>query len=86
MFHSVLLPQVYKIKHLAMQPAFTQISESMGRSKELSELERGAVIRCHHCNKSACEVSSLLDVPRSTVSGVIEKWKRLGTTAKCQTT
>ena len=34
---SVLLPQVYKIKHLDMQSAFTNISERMGCSKELTE-------------------------------------------------
>ncbi|CAI9557223.1 unnamed protein product [Staurois parvus] len=33
------------------------------------------------CNKSICEISLLLNIPRSTVSGVITKWKPLGTTA-----
>ncbi|CAI9576131.1 unnamed protein product [Staurois parvus] len=33
------------------------------------------------CNKSICENSLLLNAPRSTVSGIITKWKQLGTTA-----
>ncbi|CAI9560288.1 unnamed protein product, partial [Staurois parvus] len=33
------------------------------------------------CSKSICEISLLLNVPRSTVSGIITKWKQLGTTA-----
>ncbi|CAI9610666.1 unnamed protein product [Staurois parvus] len=32
-------------------------------------------------NKSICEISLLLNIPRSTVSGIITKWKQLGTTA-----
>ncbi|CAI9546704.1 unnamed protein product, partial [Staurois parvus] len=31
--------------------------------------------------KSICEISLLLNIPRSTVSGIITKWKQLGTTA-----
>ncbi|CAI9569885.1 unnamed protein product, partial [Staurois parvus] len=33
------------------------------------------------CNKSTCKISLLLNTPRSTVSGIITKWKQLGTTA-----
>ncbi|CAI9618864.1 unnamed protein product [Staurois parvus] len=33
------------------------------------------------CNKSIHEISLLLNIPRSTVSGIITKWKQLGTTA-----
>ncbi|CAI9555638.1 unnamed protein product, partial [Staurois parvus] len=33
------------------------------------------------CNKSICEISLLLNIPRSTVSDIITKWKQLGTTA-----
>ncbi|CAI9620439.1 unnamed protein product [Staurois parvus] len=51
----------------------------MGRSKELSEFKRGTVIDCHLCNKSIHEISFLLNI-RSTVSGIITKWKQLGTT------
>ncbi|CAI9560429.1 unnamed protein product [Staurois parvus] len=32
-------------------------------------------------NKSICEISLLLNIPRSTVSGIIRKWKQMGTTA-----
>ncbi|CAI9553650.1 unnamed protein product, partial [Staurois parvus] len=35
----------------------------------------------HLCNKSICEISLQLNIPRSTVSGIITKWKQLGTTA-----
>ena len=64
-----------------MQTASTNICERMGRSQELSEFKRGTVIVCHLCNKSIREISSLLNIPRSTVSGIITKWKQLGTTA-----
>jgi len=53
----------------------------MGRSQGLSEFQRGPMIGCHLCNKSSREISSQLNIPQSTVSGVITKWKRLGTTA-----
>ncbi|CAI9566510.1 unnamed protein product, partial [Staurois parvus] len=33
------------------------------------------------CNKSIHEISFLLNIPQSTVSGIITKWKQLGTTA-----
>ncbi|CAI9584528.1 unnamed protein product, partial [Staurois parvus] len=33
------------------------------------------------CHKSICEISFLLNIPHSTVSGIITKWKQLGTTA-----
>ncbi|CAI9552224.1 unnamed protein product [Staurois parvus] len=36
---------------------------------------------CHLCNKSICEISLLLNNPQSSVSGIITKWKQLGTTA-----
>ncbi|CAI9546575.1 unnamed protein product, partial [Staurois parvus] len=32
------------------------------------------------CNKSICEISLLLNIPQSTASGMITKWKQLGTT------
>ncbi|CAI9535004.1 unnamed protein product, partial [Staurois parvus] len=50
-------------------------------TQELSEFKRGTVIGCHLCNKSICDISLLLNIPRSTVSGIITKWKQLGTTA-----
>ncbi|CAI9620997.1 unnamed protein product, partial [Staurois parvus] len=64
-----------------MQTASTNICERMGRSQELSEFKRGTMIGCHLCNKSICEISLLLNIPRSTISGIITKWKQLGTTA-----
>ena len=80
-FQSLPWPQVYKSKHLGMQTVSTNICERMGRSQELSEFQRGTVIGCHLCNKSSREISSLLNIPQSTVSGIITKWKRLGMTA-----
>ncbi|CAI9583398.1 unnamed protein product [Staurois parvus] len=53
----------------------------MGHSQDLSEFKRGTVIGCHLFNKSIHEISFLLNIPRSTVSGIITKWKQLGTTA-----
>ncbi|CAI9587531.1 unnamed protein product [Staurois parvus] len=64
-----------------MQTASTVICERMNRSQELSEFKRGTVIGCHLCNKSICEISLLLNIPRSTASRIITKWKQLGTTA-----
>ncbi|CAI9586507.1 unnamed protein product [Staurois parvus] len=64
-----------------MQTAFTNICERMGQSQELSEFKCGTVIGCHLCNKSIREISLLLNIPQSTVSGIRTKWKRLGTAA-----
>ncbi|CAI9558278.1 unnamed protein product [Staurois parvus] len=33
------------------------------------------------CNKSICEMFLVLNIPRSTVSGIITECKQLGTTA-----
>ncbi|CAI9601946.1 unnamed protein product [Staurois parvus] len=45
----------------------------MGRSQELSEFKSGTVIGCHLCNKSIHQISLLLNIPQSTVSGIITK-------------
>ncbi|CAI9536154.1 unnamed protein product [Staurois parvus] len=58
-----------------MQTASTNICERMGHSQELSEFMCGSVIGCHLCNKSICEIPLLLNIPQSTVSGIITKWK-----------
>ncbi|CAI9557599.1 unnamed protein product [Staurois parvus] len=58
-----------------MQTASTNIYEIMGRSQELSELMHGTVIGCHLCNKSIREIALLLNIPRSTASGIITKCK-----------
>ncbi|CAI9614338.1 unnamed protein product, partial [Staurois parvus] len=63
-----------------MQTASTNICERMGRS-QLSEFKCGPVIGCHLCNKSICDISLLLNIPRSTVSGIIMNWRQLGMTA-----
>ena len=52
----------------------------MGRTEELSDFQRGTIIGCHLSNKSVHQISALLELPRSTVSAVIVKWKRLGAT------
>ncbi|CAI9535944.1 unnamed protein product, partial [Staurois parvus] len=72
---------MYKIKHLGMQTASTNICERMGGSQEISDSKRGPVIGGHLGNKSIRDISWLLNIPRSTVSGIITKWKQLGTTA-----
>ncbi|CAI9578527.1 unnamed protein product [Staurois parvus] len=64
-----------------MQIASTNICERMGRSQELNEFKHGTMIGCHLCNKSIYEISLLLNITRSTISGIITKWKQLGTTA-----
>lgn len=53
---------------------------TMGRREELSDFQRGTVVGCHMCKKSVREISALLNLPRSTVSAVILKWKRGGIT------
>ncbi|CAI9579181.1 unnamed protein product, partial [Staurois parvus] len=63
-----------------MQTASTNICERMGHSQELSKFKRGTVIGCHLCNKSIREIFLLLNIPRTTVSGIITKWKKLGNT------
>ncbi|CAI9616066.1 unnamed protein product, partial [Staurois parvus] len=80
-FQSPPWPQVYKIKHLGMQTVSENICERMVHSQALSEFKSGTMIGCHLCNKSIHEISLLLNIPRSTVSGIITKWKQLGTTA-----
>ncbi|CAI9590911.1 unnamed protein product [Staurois parvus] len=64
-----------------MQTAYTNICERMGRCQELCEFKRGTLIGCHLCNMSIREISLLLNISQSTVSGIITKWKQLGTTA-----
>lgn len=54
---------------------------SRARSQELRELPRGATIGCLLCNRSSCGISSQLNIPQSAVSGIITKWKQLGTPA-----
>ncbi|CAI9585086.1 unnamed protein product [Staurois parvus] len=58
-----------------MQTASTNICERM------VALSNSSMIGCHLCNKSIHEISLLLNIPWSTVSGIITKWKQLGTTA-----
>jgi len=77
-FQSLPWPQVYKSKHLGIQTASTNICERMGRSQELSKLHPGTVIGC---NKSSHVISAQLNIPQSTVSGIITKWNQLGMTA-----
>lgn len=58
----------------------SNICGTMGRREELSDFQRGTVVGCHLCKKSVREISALLNLPRSTVSAVILKWKRGGIT------
>ncbi|CAI9597559.1 unnamed protein product [Staurois parvus] len=64
-----------------MQTASTNICERMDRSQELRNFKHSTTIGCYLCNKSIREIFLLLNIPRSTISGIITKWKQLGTTA-----
>lgn len=72
---------VYKIKQLGMQTASKNNIKRMGCSQELSEFKHGAVICCLLCNMSIHEIASLLNIPWSTVSGIITKKNQFGTIA-----
>ncbi|CAI9615973.1 unnamed protein product [Staurois parvus] len=61
--------------------ASTNICERMGRSKELRKFKHGTAIGCHLYNNSIHNILLLLNIPQSTVSGIITKWKQLGTTS-----
>ncbi|XP_035804260.2 uncharacterized protein LOC111568832 isoform X2 [Amphiprion ocellaris] len=52
----------------------------MGRGVELSDFQRGTVVGCYLCKKSNREIAALLNLPASTISSVILKWKRGGIT------
>ena len=52
----------------------------MDRTEELSDFQRGTVIGCHLSTKPACQISALLELPRSTVRAVTVKCQRLGAT------
>ncbi|CAI9610321.1 unnamed protein product, partial [Staurois parvus] len=64
-----------------MQTTSTNMCERMDRSQELSEFKCGTVIGCHLCNKSIRDISLLLNIPRSTVNGIITKWRKMVTAA-----
>ncbi|CAI9596652.1 unnamed protein product [Staurois parvus] len=64
-----------------MQMASTNIGERMGCSQELSDSKCGPVIGGHLGNRSIRDISWLLNILRSTVSGIITKWKQLGAAA-----
>uniref|UniRef100_A0A3B4BUG3 Furry homolog a (Drosophila) n=2 Tax=Pygocentrus nattereri TaxID=42514 RepID=A0A3B4BUG3_PYGNA len=53
----------------------------MAPTEKLSDFKCGTVIECH---RSVCEISALLDLPWSTVCGIIAKWNRLGARATRQ--
>ncbi|KAF8791599.1 hypothetical protein HNY73_006441 [Argiope bruennichi] len=48
----------------------------MNKSKEPSECDCGSIVGCHLCGKSVREIENILLKPKSTVNGVIFKWKR----------
>ena len=63
-----------------MQSPQTNISSRMGHNEELGDFQRGTVMGYHLSKKSSRQISALLELPRSTVSAVIVKWKCLGPT------
>ena len=50
----------------------------MDRRRELTDAERGMIIGAHRFGHSTREISVKFEIPRSTVSDVIVKWKREG--------
>ncbi|GFV07080.1 transposable element Tcb1 transposase [Trichonephila clavipes] len=48
----------------------------MSKAKELSEFARESIVGCHLCGKSVREIADILQKPKSTLSNVIERWKR----------
>ncbi|XP_076314973.1 uncharacterized protein LOC143227405 [Tachypleus tridentatus] len=52
----------------------------MGRAEKLSDFQFSTVIGCHLSNKSLRQISALIELPQSTVSDTIVKWKCLGAT------
>ncbi|CAI9621466.1 unnamed protein product [Staurois parvus] len=60
-----------------MQTASTNICERMGHSPEHSEFKHGTVIDCHLCNNSIRKIPLPVNIPWSTVGGIITKWKQL---------
>jgi transposase len=55
-------------------------TSKLGRSWELSDLERGLVIGYHISKKSVRDIATRLNLFKSAVGDVIVKWKREGTT------
>ena len=51
-----------------------------GLTEELIDFQRGTVIGCHLSIKSGHQISAMLELPLSTVSGFIMKLKPLGET------
>ena len=52
----------------------------MTRPEELSEFQHGTILGGHLSHKLVHQISDLLELHRSTVSAVFEKWTRLGAT------
>ena len=69
-----------------MQSPQTNIGSRMALLKTMaySDFQCGPVKRCHLSNKSVCQISALLELPRSNVSAVIVRWKLLGATTAQQ--
>ncbi|CAI9584673.1 unnamed protein product [Staurois parvus] len=61
-----------------MQTTSTNICERIGL---LSGSSVNSSFGCHLCNKSIYDIPLLLNITLSTISGIITKRKRLGTTA-----
>ncbi|CAI9561359.1 unnamed protein product, partial [Staurois parvus] len=72
-FQSPPWPQVYKIKHLGMQTASTNICERMSRSQELSEFKHSTMIGCHLCNFLPTKYSMVKCSSMACISGIITK-------------
>jgi transposase len=69
----------YKRRQKAVCCSLLSSTSSMGRSRELSDFERGLVIGCHISYKSVRDIATLLRLPKWAVGDVIVTWKREGT-------
>lgn len=69
-----LLYPVVESQALSHSVTFRNFCERMGRSKEITEVDCGAVIVCRYCKRSVCNIFFL---SISTVNSVIAKRKHL---------
>lgn len=47
----------------------------------MSEFLRGKIVGCYTCKKSIREIAAMLNLPQPTVTSVLLRWKREGSTA-----
>lgn len=55
-------------------------SWKMEGGEQLSEFLRGTIVGCYTCKKSIREIATMLNLPQPTVTSVLLRWKREGST------